>query len=60
MYDTLCPKQVILVRDADSKSKVKARVGQKAMVLTVVEAKGLEFRVGVDEAALYDAVWTSA
>lgn len=39
--------QVILVRDAESKSKVAARVGKKAMVLTVVEAKGLEFQVSL-------------
>lgn len=41
------PVQVILVRDAESKSKVAARVGKKAMVLTVVEAKGLEFQVSL-------------
>lgn len=38
-------EQVILVRDEGAKARLRARIGQQALVLTVLEAKGLEFEV---------------
>lgn len=38
-------EQVILVRDDDTKKQVVNLVGKQALVLTIVECKGLEFQV---------------
>ena len=38
--------QVILVRDVESRERLRKRVGNKGLVLSVHECKGLEFQVG--------------
>jgi hypothetical protein len=42
-------EQVILVRDDDMKKQVVNVVGKQALVLTIVECKGLEFQVLVSK-----------
>ncbi|XP_075098120.1 uncharacterized protein LOC107772650 [Nicotiana tabacum] len=37
-------EQVILVRDESAKKEISGLIGQKALVLTIVECKGLEFQ----------------
>lgn len=39
-------EQAILVRDEGAKERLQAQIGQSALVLTALEAKGLEFQVG--------------
>ncbi|CAG8557951.1 6165_t:CDS:10, partial [Ambispora leptoticha] len=36
-------EQVIIVRDEESKSSVKAKIGKAGLVMTIFEAKGMEF-----------------
>ncbi|WMV17912.1 hypothetical protein MTR67_011297 [Solanum verrucosum] len=40
-------EQVILVRDESAKQEVYGLVGQKALILTIVECKGLEFEASL-------------
>lgn len=37
-------EQVILVRDESARKEISAYVGNRALVLTIVECKGLEFQ----------------
>lgn len=43
-------EQVILVRDEASKDKLQAQIGEIALVLTILESKGMEF----DDVLIYD------
>lgn len=43
-------EQVILVRDDDSKIKLQTAIGDIALVLTILESKGMEF----DDVLIYD------
>ena len=43
-------EQVVLVRDEDSKSRVKASIGNIALILTILQSKGMEF----DDVVLFD------
>lgn len=43
-------EQVILVRDEASKDKLQAQIGDTALVLTILESKGMEF----DDVLVYD------
>lgn len=43
-------EQVILVRDEASKDKLQAEIGDIALVLTILESKGMEF----DDVLIYD------
>lgn len=43
-------EQVILVRDEASKDKLQAEIGDIALVLTILESKGMEF----DDVLVYD------
>lgn len=36
-------EQVILVRDAEAKTYLQAQIGNVALVLTILQAKGMEF-----------------
>ncbi|XP_019231239.1 PREDICTED: uncharacterized protein LOC109212082 [Nicotiana attenuata] len=40
-------EQVILVRDESAKKEISGLIGQKALVLTIVECKGLEFEASL-------------
>lgn len=43
-------EQVILVRDDDSKVKLQTDIGEVALVLTILQSKGMEF----DDVLIYD------
>ena len=43
-------EQVILVRDDASKDKLQTQIGEIALVLTILESKGMEF----DDVLVYD------
>lgn len=43
-------EQAILVRDDASKAMLQKRIGEMALVLTILESKGMEF----DDVLLYD------
>lgn len=43
-------EQVILVRDDTSKNKLQKQIGEMALVLTILESKGMEF----DDVLAYD------
>lgn len=43
-------EQVILVRDDASKTKLQKKIGEMALVLTILESKGMEF----DDVLVYD------
>jgi hypothetical protein len=43
-------EQVILVRDDISKDKLQGQIGEIALVLTILESKGMEF----DDVLVYD------
>ncbi|KAL1999926.1 hypothetical protein VTN02DRAFT_3799 [Thermoascus thermophilus] len=43
-------EQVILVRDDASKTKLQKKIGEMALVLTILESKGMEF----DDVLIYD------
>lgn len=43
-------EQVILVRDDDNKAKLQREIGDIALVLTILESKGMEF----DDVLIYD------
>lgn len=43
-------EQVILVRDDASKDKLQTQIGEIALVLTILESKGIEF----DDVLVYD------
>lgn len=47
--------QVIIVRDTDDKKKLKAAIGEFALILTIMESKGMEF----EDVLLYDFFATS-
>ncbi|KAG5613980.1 hypothetical protein H5410_013804 [Solanum commersonii] len=47
-------EQVILVRDESAKQEVYGLVGQKALILTIVECKGLEFEASLLDVLLYN------
>lgn len=40
-------EQVILVRDTETKEQIFSLVGKQALVLTILECKGLEFQVTI-------------
>ena len=43
-------QQVILVRDGTSKNRLQKQIGEMALVLTILESKGMEF----DDVLAYD------
>lgn len=43
-------EQVILVRDEEAKAKLQAKIGDVALILTILQSKGMEF----DDVLLYD------
>ncbi|MCD7457192.1 hypothetical protein HAX54_034455, partial [Datura stramonium] len=47
-------EQVVLVRDESTKQEVYRLVGQKALILTIVECKGLEFEASLLDVLLYN------
>lgn len=48
-------EQVIIVRDIEEKKKLKDAIGDFALILTVMESKGMEF----EDVLLYDFLTTS-
>lgn len=43
-------EQVVLVRDNEAKANLKSTMGDSALILTILESKGMEF----DDVVLYD------
>jgi hypothetical protein len=39
-------EQAVLVRSEEARARLRARIGDRALVLTAQECKGLEFQVG--------------
>lgn len=53
LNDSFCDfgaEQVILVRDEEAKAKLKSDMGDSALILTILESKGMEF----DDVVLYN------
>ena len=48
-------KQVIIVRDTDDKTRLGLALGEFALILTIMESKGMEF----EDVLLYDFFSTS-
>lgn len=49
-------EQVIIVRDTADKDRLKDAIGKSALILTIMESKGMEF----EDVLLYDFFSTSA